>query len=88
MEREIEILVITIVWYHWDFFTLYSMWENVCINKESRRKEKEILEQMGLLLPQHVLAWDEEIGEKEENHAVGQKQSSLRDLMWSFSGLE
>lgn len=64
------------------------MWESMCINKESIRKEKEILGQMGLLLPEHVLEWDEKIGEKEENHAAGQKQSNLRDVMWSFSDLE
>lgn len=73
------------VWYYWDFSTWYFMRESVCIIKESRRKDKERLEQMGLLSPDHVLAWVEETGEKEENHAAGQKQ---RDLMWAFSGLE
>ena len=35
---------------------------------------------MGLSSPKHMLEQDEEIGEKEEKHATGRKQSNLGDL--------
>lgn len=86
MKGEIEILVITIVKYHRDFSTLYCMWDSTCINKECRRrKEKEILTQMGLSSPTHVLARDGETGEKEENYSWANTEQPKRcnmALLW------